>query len=117
MAAILLAAVLLCQTPAPPPIIDGGYRWASKPTMADLMRLYPRRALRLGQGAMISMACKVKSDGTLDGCAIVDMNGADPAFGPATLALEGLFKLRATEDQALSEDGEVKIPIVWRIDR
>jgi hypothetical protein len=116
MTAILFAAALLAQAPAPPPIIDG-YRWARKPTMADFMRLYPVRALRRGQGANVSMACKVRPDGALDDCAIVDLNGADPAFGPATLALEDLFQLRAPKDEPFPEGGEIGIPIVWRIDR
>lgn len=49
MTAILFAAALLAQAPEPPPVVDG-YRWVRKPTMAEFMRLYPRRALRLGQG-------------------------------------------------------------------
>lgn len=117
MTAILFAAALLAQAPEPPPIIDGGYRWARKPTMADFIRLYPPRALRLGLGANISMSCKVRPDGALDDCAIVDLNSADPAFGPATLALQCLFQLRAPKDEAFPEDGEVKIPIVWRAPR
>ncbi|MDO9472370.1 MAG: hypothetical protein Q7J28_04885 [Caulobacter sp.] len=115
MFAILFAA-LLAQEPAPQPIIDG-YRWARKPTMADFMRLYPVRALRLGQGANVSMSCKVRPNGALDACAIVDLNGADPAFGPATLALQGLFQLRAPKGEVFPEGGEIRIPIVWRATR
>lgn len=63
------------------------------------------------------MSCKVRSDGTLRDCVIVDLNGSDPEFGPATLALEGLFQMRAPQGQALAEGGEVKIPIIWRAPR
>ncbi len=117
MTAILFVAALLAQAPETPPIIDGGYRWVRKPAMADFMRLYPPRAHRLGQGANVLMSCKVRPDGALDDCAIVDLNGADPAFGPATVALQGLFQLRRPKGETLPGGGEVKIPIVWRVTR
>lgn len=116
MSAILFAAALLAQAPEPPPVVDG-YRWARKPTMAEFMRLYPRRAIRLGQGGKAPMSCKVRSDGTLRDCVIADLYGSDPAFGPATIALVGLFRMRAPEGQTLAEGGEVRIPITWQVPR
>lgn len=115
MTAILFAAVLLAQASAPPPIIDDSYRWVRKPAMADFMRLYPRQAVGLEQGAMVSMSCKVRPDGALRDCSIVELNGSDPEFGPATLALEGLFQMRTPKGETLPEGGEVKIPVMWRV--
>lgn len=49
------------------------------------------------------MACEVLSVVTLRNCVISDLYGSDPAFGPATLALESLFRMRALEGQTLAE--------------
>jgi hypothetical protein len=113
MTAILLVAALLAQAPGPRPVIDDSYRWTRKPAMADFMRLYPPRALGLGQGAMVSMACKVRPDGTLEGCRIVDLNGADTAFGPATLALAGLFQLGTARGEPFPDGGDLSFPVRW----
>jgi hypothetical protein len=68
-------------------------------------------------GGKISMACKVRSDGTLRDCVISDLYGSDPTFWPATLALESLFRVRAPEGQTLAEGGAVRIPITWQVPR
>lgn len=110
-----------CQSPpvpaaAPSPQAVSNPDWVRMPTGDDLARVYPRPALSRGLSGHTKMSCKVRKDGTLTDCAIVQEDPPGYGFGDATLAVAQYFKMTPTTADGKSvEGGTVIIPIAWRV--
>jgi beta-lactamase regulating signal transducer with metallopeptidase domain len=87
--------------------------WIEKPTLADLVRLYPAEAARQNITADVLLTCRVGGDGRLQACAVTRSTArgpggpapeADMDFGTASLQLAKLFRAGVT-------GGIVRIPI------
>jgi TonB family protein len=90
--------------------------WGRMPTGDDLARVYPRPALSRGLSGRTKMSCKVRKDGTLTDCAIVQEDPPGYGFGDATLAVARYFRMTPTTADGKSvEGGTVIIPIAWRL--
>ncbi|HEY4028761.1 MAG TPA: energy transducer TonB [Caulobacteraceae bacterium] len=99
-------------TPSPKIASPG---WVRKPTGDDMGRYYPRKALIERLQARVVMKCMVTASGTLEACEILDENPSGQGFGPATLNLAHLFKMKdKTADGQSVEGAVVTLPISWR---
>lgn len=81
-----------------------------------MARYYPDRAQRLEKEGKATLLCRVKANGTLEGCEIVSEEPADLGFGDAAIKLSRLFKMRPqTRDGAPVEGASVRIPLVFKL--
>jgi TonB family protein len=90
--------------------------WVQKPTMRDLMSLYPRYALDTARTGMVVIDCRVAKGGTLGACTVEQPAGAKYGFGEAGLKLASRFRMDAKDQEGRPTAGEaVRIPIQFRI--
>lgn len=77
----------------------------SRPGAADLARLYPDRAERLGVEGRTEMSCTVSAAGRAESCRLLSESPGDHRFGRAALELAKTFRF----------GGEVRIPPRWTL--
>lgn len=103
--------------PSPPgPAIIRNPNWVSKPSAAQLGRLYPERAARLGMKGAATLLCGVSATGSMVGCSVIDEMPRGWRFGEAALDSSRFFKMspRTVDGQAV-EGAKVRIPIVFNL--
>ena len=93
----------------PPAKISHPY-WTRRPDADDLARVYPRWALKAGQGGLVNVNCKV-ADGHLTECTAT----ADPSgrgFEEAGLKLASIFRMSIKTREGNSTNGaKITLPI------
>lgn len=107
------------QPPQPPikaPPTISNPTWLSKPTAAQLGRLYPSRAVERGISGAATMECRVLATGSVTNCSIIRESPAGYGFGEAALASTRYFKLnpRTVDGQAI-EGAKVQIPMGFNL--
>lgn len=86
--------------------------WVSRPTGADLVRLYPADAVARRVEGMVLMQCRVERDGALTACVILREGPQDVGFGDAALEMAPLFRMKPmSRDGRPVAGGVVRIPI------
>jgi TonB family protein len=90
--------------------------WSSKPTGADLARLYPAQARAQGLGGMAVIQCDVTTAGALSGCAVVSETPRGAGFAGATLQMAPLFRMKPKSiDGKPVAGGIVRIPVKYMV--
>ena len=90
--------------------------WVSKPTAAQLGRIYPERAATKEMSGGATLLCGVATDGSMVGCAVIDESPKGWRFGEAALAAARYFKMSPrTVDGQVVEGAKVRIPIVFNL--
>ena len=90
--------------------------WVEKPTLQDLVAVYPKAAEKADVTGMVMMACGVRQDGRLHACAIRQETPAGHGFGRAALKLSPRFRMEASQPDGRPTGGmEVTIPIKFAI--
>lgn len=110
-----LAALLpLAAAAEDEPAFDTPPDWIKKPTMEDIMSVWPTEALRTGRGGRAVIGCKVSAEGTLYDCAVVEERPSGAGFGPAALVLSQQLHMRpAMKDGKPVRGAVVRIPITF----
>jgi TonB family protein len=86
--------------------------WSSRPTGADLVRLYPADAIARGLGGMVLMQCRVERGGDLTDCGILREGPQGAGFGAAALQMAPLFRMKPMSRNGKPvAGGVVRIPI------
>jgi protein TonB len=86
--------------------------WRRKATGADVMKVYPGRALRRGVSGAALVACSVSKEGTLVDCSVIEETPVGEGFGEAALKLTRLYVMRPlTKDGLAVEGGKVRMPL------
>jgi protein TonB len=86
--------------------------WLSKPTAAQMERVYPHRAAEDGIGGRVELRCAVTVGGTLTGCAVASETPAGAGFGAAAMKLTKYFRMSPrTVDGRPVEGALVNIPL------
>lgn len=90
--------------------------WVSRPTGADLVRLYPREALAQRLEGKALMQCSVGRTGKLYACAILREAPQGAGFGAATLLMAPQFQMKPKSVNGRPvAGGIVRIPVRFKI--
>lgn len=90
--------------------------WAEKPTLEDLVRVYPKAAQTAHVTGMAMIACSMRQDGRLQACTVRQEAPAGQGFGEAALKLSPRFRMEATDADGHAIWGkEVTIPIKFTL--
>jgi TonB family protein len=126
MLSMLLAAMLQAAAPAPSPVSPAAAPrpevvtspdWLRRPTAHDLVRLYPREAMRKNVPGRAVISCKVNAEGLLTDCTVDEETPPGEGFGEAALKMAPLFKMRPqTRDGQPVDGGTVRIPLRFTVD-
>jgi protein TonB len=112
--AALAAGAAWAAEPSPLQVIKPV--WVERPTMRDLMSVYPRAALETSRTGMVVVDCRVASDGTLTACAVEEPSGAKYGFGEVGLQLASHFRMDSKDEDGRPTAGAgVRIPILFKI--
>ncbi len=105
------------DTPPPPPVASAeltGVRWASRPSVRDIERAYPSRALNENQSGRVTLDCVASNSGALD-CSIGTELPRGYGFGGAALDLSRQFRLEPTTGDGRSvAGGHIQVPVEFR---
>lgn len=100
--------------PRAPVITDP--HWLRTPDAAQVNRVYPDRAQRVGVGGLATLSCLVTAAGTVESCSVLAETPSDMGFGAAALSLAPYFRLQPRmEDGAAVGGARVVIPIRFKI--
>lgn len=102
--------------PAPVPAVIRNPSWVTRPTAAQLARLYPDRAAERGVRGAVTMECRVAAQGSVNGCVVLRESPTGYGFGEAALASTRYFRLnpRTIDGQAI-EGARVHIPMGFNL--
>ena len=96
------------------PVMIKSPDWVSKPTAAQLGRVYPDRAAVEGISGAATLLCGVAANGGMVGCTVIDESPKGWRFGHAALASARYFKMSPrTVDGQVVEGAKVRIPMVF----
>ena len=91
--------------------------WLAKPTINNLMAVWPAGALRKGQNGQATLHCKVTTSGLVRSCTVIKEEPKGWGFGGAALALSSTFLMKpAMKGGAPVEGAEVSVPISFKTD-
>lgn len=78
--------------PTPPQTITDP-QWKTRPTAADIQRVYPLDARRNGTSGSVTLNCMVEDEGGLRPCAVTSETPARMGFGEAALKAAPLYQM------------------------
>jgi TonB family protein len=109
------AGAVWAANPAPPVVLKNPV-WAQKPTMAEMVSVYPKTAEKTNVSGKAVIDCRVGRDGRLGACSIRKQDPAQYGFGQAALKLTPRFRMEAKDADGRSTAGAaVTIPILFKL--
>ena len=86
--------------------------WIRKPNFAQMQRVFPERAIRMGVAGQATLACIVAANGSVGGCQVISEDPGDYGFGKAAVRLQPYFRMKPAMVDGKAVDGAVvKIPV------
>jgi TonB family protein len=90
---------------------DVAPNWLSKPSLEDLVSVWPAASLQSGKGGRVQMSCTVNLLGRLMDCSVVEETPAGAGFGAAALAMAPQFLMKPAMKDGKPVLSQVRIPI------
>ena len=95
--------------------INGAGPYLAYPTVAEMQRAYPRRALRKRMEGHVRIKCAVNVSTELEGCIVLSETPPGEGFGAAALALAPSFRVGPQRiDGVATNGGSIIIPIAFK---
>lgn len=91
--------------------VDTAPDWLRRPTAADLMAVWPQKALAAGRGGKAIINCMISQQGALYECIPVTESPAGEHFGDAAVALSAQFLMKPATKAGKPVVSEVSVPI------
>lgn len=88
--------------------------WLRKPTLDQLLAVYPRAAGQKGASGMAVIKCTVNLEGLLRDCKVVEEKPAGLGFGPAAQVLAPTFLMKPATKNGRPVESEITIPINFK---
>jgi TonB family protein len=86
--------------------------WLKRPSLQDLLTVWPKEAWKHGEGGEATISCEVNAQGSLINCSVLREAPPGSGFGAAALALSSQFLMKpALRDGSPVAGGKVNIPI------
>lgn len=99
------------QEPAAPTVINDP-RWIGRPSAAQLLNAYPRRALENEVTGSVTLRCVVAASGAMASCDVASETPGGYGFGEAAMRLTQYFRINPrTVDGAPVDGASVRIPL------
>lgn len=96
----------------PPTPVISHPDWIRKPNFAQMQRVFPDRAIRMGVAGQATLACIVAANGSVGGCQVVSEDPGDYGFGKAAIKLQPYFRMKPAMVDGKAVDGAVvRIPV------
>ncbi|MDB5437768.1 MAG: TonB family protein, partial [Caulobacteraceae bacterium] len=98
--------------PLPRPSVITSPRWLRQPTIDQMQRSYPARAIEAGTGGRATINCRIVIGGGVTDCQVVSQSPPGEGFGPAAVQLSRYFLLDPRTENGQAVDGaRVTIPL------
>lgn len=90
--------------------------WSRRPTVEDLVKVYPPEAVKAKVEGDVVLGCHVTATGALADCSVLRETPEGAGFGAAALKLTGLFEAREQTPEGGPKRGtDIRIPIRFRM--
>lgn len=88
--------------------------WVKTPNADDLSRSYPAAAMAEGASGRATIECKIAIEGNLYGCRVISEEPEGMGFGPATVSVAPLFRMKPPMlDGKPMTGASVRVPLRW----
>lgn len=111
--ALAVIAGGLILTAAPAVAQDVHAAWLKKPSVDDLMGVWPAAVAKTGDGGSARINCVVTVQGTLRDCRVVAEAPDGGGFGQAGLALAPQFLFKPATKNGVPVEEPISIPVKW----
>jgi TonB family protein len=103
----------------PPPVSPSTHvAWTRRPSADDFALYYPAAAARQNLSGDATLQCKLKADGRLDACEVLNESPPGVGFAQAVMAMAHLFTASPTGPDGKSQAGAtVVIPLRFQLPR
>jgi|UPI000831E8DA TonB family protein len=115
MLARKFAGLILALTLVGPVSAEVKLDWLQRPTGADVLRFYPKRAAAKGVAGTAILDCDVNLSGALEHCRVAYETPSDEGFGDAALKLSEIFRMNP---RTISREGDRRrlvTPVVFAL--
>ncbi|MGZ3273659.1 MAG: TonB family protein [Caulobacteraceae bacterium] len=109
-----LALANSTQSFAQTPKNDTNPDWLKKPTLDDLMAVFPSQALKQGVSGKAIIKCIVQTTGLTRACSVVKEDRPGLGFGPAAVVLSRTFLFKPAMRDGQPVEAEVTVPINFK---
>jgi len=109
------AASLAKSSASSAPVIVNA-RVLRRPTDAELMAVYPARALNQGILGRATMTCTSTAQGSLTGCMAMSESPPGQRFGQAAVALASRYRISPRTIDGQPVDSSVSLDLSWTLD-
>lgn len=119
LAAFILTGLAACgpafaaQTEAPVPKgkVYVNPDWKRRPTVENLITVFPREAMAKGISGKAAISCTVTVQGALKDCTVISESPANMGFGGAAIALTPQFMMKPATLDGVPVESTARLPI------